>query len=284
MLFRPFFLGKEPQFGERVRRDHISPEFTESHFWTNYGLFFEREKECIEKEIIRRITIEGNKEPEVLWREIEDKIKNIYISKEDPIFLEKIKNNEFSKRVPKYKEIVIWKLLFIFSILFETLVLVFQSIFGGEFNPVIVIYGFLLGLGGFFLGEVLGDYMFYYEFARLGEAKARHLPNTVKIIIMGLVGLMLILFVAYLRSLGTDEINEKVSIIGLTILLGLAVAVVDAIKRKLIRMRDYYIEEQERGLQMMASKLHSEYIENYKRFFNDKWNELKTNKMGVTHA
>jgi len=286
MWLRPFFLGKEPKFGERVSRDHISLEFTEDHFWTNYRLFFDRERECIEKEIKKIIEENKNKEPEALWREIEDKIKGIYVSieEQDPNFLEKIKKSEFFKNVPEQRKIFVWKLLFIFSILFETLVLVFQSIFGGEFNPVILIFAFILAAGGFLLGEVLGDYLVYEHFAKKGEAKPAYTPGTIKTILMGLGGLIAILFVAFLRSLGTDEINEKVTIIGLTILLGFIVAVADAYKKKLIEIRKHYIEEQEKGLKMMASKLHGDYLENYKRFFYDKWNELKSTQKEVSHV
>lgn len=308
--------GKELKFGERVTRDHLEKDENEDEFWKKSELFFEKEKKCIEDEITRRIESEKEKNKEALWRKIEDEIKKIYVCKVDPKLLEKlidyiffvdpvllndIENKRFHDEVKKNRKFV-WNHLFIINFIWILLVfaLIFIYKYGIGLHLLIVfLYSFLLVLGGSFLGRVLGDYL--YKTIIKGEAKNRieeilMFPKALIKIISGEIGdafeetnqafhgLMLILLVAYWWSLGTNDMKDKVFIFLMIIGLGLIVIILEAIKTRSNKILEYCIQQQEKGLQVMASKLHWDKIEEYRKFFDEQWKVLSNIKKEIDHA
>ncbi len=273
------FLGEKLKFGERASMKNVPVGTPEESIWDE-KLFFNIESETIKKYIQQQVQDAVASNPEVnkenLWKKLEDEIRENYIISPDTELIERVKNKEFAKIIPSKKQILMWWILFVVSVLIETSILAIQTLFSGSFNPVILIYGFLLGLGGFFLGEALGDILFYNEFAKLGEIRREHRLNVAKLTIFAVVGILLIAFVAIVRSFGAYGIREKFVVIAITVLLGLSVAVIDGYRKKLSELRKYLLIEQERGLRHVASALHAEAIKHtYKNFFDQAWNTVK---------
>lgn len=273
------FLGEKLKFGERASMRNVPVGTPEENIWDE-KLFFNIESETIKKYIHQQVqdTVANNAEvdKESLWRKLEAEIRENYVISPDTELVERVKNKEFAKIIPSRRQILMWWVLFVVSVLIETSILAIQTLFSGSFNPVILIYGFLLGLGGFFLGEALGDILFYNEFAKLGEIRREHRLNVAKLIIFSAVGILLIAFVAIVRSFGAYGVREKFIVIAITVLLGLSVAVIDGYRKKLSELRKYLLIEQERGLRHVASALHAEAIKHtYKNFFDQVWNTVK---------
>lgn len=285
-LFGGLFEGEKLEFGSRATFKNVPPHKADQ-IWSDERLLFEIEREVIEKhiadEVENRLKNEQNPNKDSVWKDIENKIREIYIkTKEiDTKLIERVRNREFAKITPSEGTIYAWWFLLFVAVVAETFILVLQSVFGeAGFNPVILIYGFLLGLGGFFLGQALGKIMSYYEFAKRGELTKENRLNVVTVLLFTTIGILSIAFVAVVRSFGVETPREIFTVIGLTVLLGLSVALIEGYRKKLSELRKHFLHEQERGLQQIASKLHSEMLNSYRITFEKVWEENIKKKFG----
>lgn len=277
------FLGKKIEFGERAKLENIPASASEDQVLRNESVLFEIEKKVIEEEIEYSINSTFEKERNITeniknqkWQELEKNIKSKYCNVETDRLNEdlrkKVESGEFFRKVPRKSKITIWGILLAIGIIMETLVLVVQSILGGDFNPIILLYGALLGFGGFLIGHGLSDMIVEWDFRKKGEFKEEHRKSLASIIGIA-IGLIIVLFVAFIRQLGLEEASEKIVAVSLTFVLAALVAFLESMRNKFIKEREYYLSVFQKALQYIASKKHKENLESYKAFFDTKWGE-----------
>jgi len=285
-LFGGLFKGEKLKFGDRAAFVNVPPHKADQ-IWSNERILFEIEREVIENyianEVENRLKNEQNPNKDSVWKDIENKIRKFYIKTEeiDTKLIERVKNREFAKITPSKGTIYGWWFLLIVGLVAETSILVLQSVFGGAgFNPVIIFYGFLLGGGGFFLGKAIGEIMKHYEFAIRGELTKENRLKVVEVLKFGTAGILIIAFIAVVRSFSVETPREKFTVIGLTVLLGLSVALIEGYRKKLSELRNHFLEDLQRGLQQIATKLHSEMLDSYRITFERVWEENVKKKFG----
>lgn len=201
------------------------------------------------------------------WEKIRAEIRANYVTEWDSEILSKLRDGFYRKHCPSSGEIKAWKIAFILSIIGETTILVIQSIFSGGFNPMILLFAFLLALGGWLVGKFFGKYFWISKLKNLQmySKQLRLDPSEKGALILGTI---LIVFVALVRAVfgGEPEADtifvfftwSTIYIFLLTILLGATVAFTEAMKLFKIRMREECLISQQKALQMFASKKHDE--------------------------
>jgi len=259
------FLGKALKFGERATLENIEANEGISSLKTE-NILFNKEKEVIESKIDTEKITSKNKDQ--MWQELENKIKTTYCNL-DPY-------KEYSTlapdlgiyvdKIPSKGKIIAWTILLWIGLIAETFILVVQSILGGDFNPIILLYGALLGFGGFFIGHGLGDFIIEWDFRDLGQFKKEFKTSSASIIGI-VVGLIIVSFVAFIRQLGLEEPSEKITAIGLTFVLAGMVAYLESMRYRFKKERGYYMTIVQKILQYIATKNHKEHLENYKARF-----------------
>jgi len=289
-LFGGLFKGEKLKFGDRATFVNVPPHKADQ-IWSNERILFEIEREVIENyianEVENRLKNEQNPNKDSVWKDIENKIREFYIkTKEiDTKLIERVKNREFAKITPSEEEIRKWWVFFLGTLVAETSVIALQAVFGGAgFNLmiilVIIIYSILLGGGGFFLGQALGLIMKDYEFAKRGELTKENRSSVVDVLLSAIFGILAIAFVAVVRSFSVETPREKFTVIGITVLLGLLVALTDGYRKKLSELRKHFLEDLQRGLEQIATKLHSEMLDSYRITFERVWEENVKKKFG----
>jgi len=284
-LFGGSFEGKKLEKG-RATFKNVSPQ-EEDQIWSNERILFEIEREVIEKYIADTVANEflrnPNPDKESVWKKIEGEIRNTYIKTEeiDTKLIERVKNREFAEITPSKGTIVFLWLLLIVGVFAEILILVLLAVFGGAgFNFVIIIHGVLLAIGGGFLGYALGKIMIHYEFAKRGELTKDNRLHPIKVSLSAILGFLIIAFIALVRSFGAETPREKFTVIGITVLLGFSVALIEGFRGYYSKLRNHFLKQQERGLQQIATKLHSEMLDSYRITFEKVWEENVKKKFG----
>lgn len=154
-----------------------------------------------------------------------------------------------------------WLILLIIGIFMETAILVVQSAFAGGFNPVIILFAFMLAMGGILLGHSLGYFFFISELRRKGQSSVDEESKIPKSVFMAIIGIILILFVAYVRGFSDEGIDFEVFL--LTIVLGLMVATLEGIRENTIIKREEILIYRKLELIKIATKKHCENLGSY---------------------
>lgn len=161
-----------------------------------------------------------------------------------------------------------WLILLIIGIVMETAILVVQSVFAGGFNPVIILFAFMLAMGGILLGHSLGYFFFISELRRKGQSSAEEESKIPRSIFMAIVGIILILFVAYVRGMADEGIDFEVFF--LTIVLGLMVATLEGVRENTVIKREEILIYRKLELLKIATKKHCENLGVYLEGIKDK--------------
>ena len=148
---------------------------------------------------------------------------------------------------------------------------------------MIIFYGVLIGVGSFFIGEVIGDYLFEKELGRLNKFEKSHVMPTTERVIKLLGGIILVLLASVVRAIGAYSLKEKIIVFALTFVLALVAAVFEGVAHKLSELNKWAIKQQVDALRKYASKLHCESAKEdeqgdseYKRLIQKICNEIST--------
>lgn len=223
------------------------------------------------KEKIQEYEQEKNRNEEFWnkkWEEIEKQLKDTYVMQGDEIIvdeLEKSKKNFYKQLCPSDGKILVWRIAFCLSVIGETSILLVQGLLGGGFNPMILLFAGLLGLGGWLCGNFLGAWFWQNQVIKLGkfDPKTDSISTTEKFKLF--VGGVLIIFVATVRAIFSTESEvtidfNSIYIFTLTLILGLVVACTEGVVIYLKKKRDWSLSNQQSALKMYASKRHLELI------------------------
>ncbi|GAB6077495.1 hypothetical protein [Hydrogenobaculum acidophilum] len=191
-------------------------------------------------------------------KEIANKLKEIYTEKLDIEKVNKIRNMEsgiYRQKFTPSSKIFLFHFLYFMTVMAEIAILVIIGISEGGFNPVILVYGLLILLGSFLIGYGLGDIFYKSELGKLGQNEKsfgmhEHLS---KIYIV--LGLLLLLFVAFVRAAGSDSF---IQVFLLTLFLGLVAAIFEGTAWRMHNLNNWAIQRQEEAMRLYASKLHAE--------------------------
>lgn len=210
-------------------------------------------------------------------RDVILKEKEKYKEREDiPSFCEKLKNyliydrnmdekletayekytnleSEFVKLKPTK-----WLIMLILGIVMETAILVVQSAFAGGFNPVIILFAFMLAMGGVLFGHSLGYFFFISELRMKGQSSVDEESKLPRNVFMAVVGIILIFFVAYMRGISYEGIDFEV--FSLTIVLGVMIATLEGVRENTVIKREEILIYRKLELLKMATKKHCENI------------------------
>lgn len=201
----------------RFQSIHI-PKAKEDDIWKRdfYQEIFNIENKKIE-EWIKNVGPEKNK------NEIETKLKQFteFLSGEKDKILKSFDKDEYRHMYQEGKESNKYLIFLILSIIGETAILIVQSLMGGGFNPLILLYAGLLAVGGWLLGKVWANFSIKYEAQHKGVYDPTKHPSVFNLIYF-ILGVALTLFVAFVRAF-TDE-GFDIQVFILTILLALVVA------------------------------------------------------------
>lgn len=163
---------------------------------------------------------------------------------------------EFSKLNPKK-----WLFLLILGIVMETSILVIQSAFSGGFNPVIILFAFLLATGGVMFGHSLGSFFFISELRRKGQSSAEEESGMIRDIFVAVIGVILILFVAWFRGVSDEGIDMEVVL--LTVVLGSMVATLEGIRENTERKKKDILIYRRYELLKIATRKHCDSLAVY---------------------
>lgn len=262
MFFGSAYEGKKLNFGERADKENLREE---SELWKDES-FFNLERKVIENQLKKceeksKISEDDN----CTCGKIREGLKNYLPKKEDVEILENLKEDygddlNLKKEIDKLHP-TRWLIGFIVAVVLETSVLVVQAIGSGGFNPVILLFAGMLALGGWLLGYGLGGLLAIYKLKKMHSMTNRELGNKPMFFIAVIIGIIVIGFVAVVRSL-EDEIFYYVTFF-LTIILGGVVAVLEAFRERDSLAKKHIIDSRVKLLRIIASKKHNENIKEY---------------------
>ncbi|MFP3158419.1 MAG: hypothetical protein RXR65_01415 [Hydrogenobaculum sp.] len=253
--------GIELKFGKRADIENISPDHGVEYIFENPRVLYDLEKEAIAKHIRTRIDELCNNEEEKkkLIQTIKDDYCSGYEKDDITIINEAIKDNLFKRKFHSTSAIIGYTAAFVVIILLEIAFLMFIGWSeGGGFNPIIVLYGVFIGVASFFIGEVIGDYLFEKELGRLSKFERSHVMPTTERVIKLSLGLILVLFVSIVRAIGTYSFEEMIIVFTVTSVLALVAAAFEGVAHKLSKLNEWAIDQQVEALRKYASKLNCE--------------------------
>ncbi|MEZ0322882.1 MAG: hypothetical protein ABWJ98_01035 [Hydrogenothermaceae bacterium] len=164
---------------------------------------------------------------------------------------------EYNRTHPKR-----WLIALIIGILLETSILVVQSLYGGGFNPIIILFAFMLAIGGILLGQWL-EFLFYVsEHRNVSQSSEGVEKQNFMKVFLGLVGIILIIFVATVRSI-SDEEGIDVLVFSITVILGLMVATLEGVREYSVHKLKDLIEYRRIYLRAIATKMHCQNKDKY---------------------
>jgi len=278
--------GIELKFGKRADIENISPEYDVEYIFENPRVLYDLEKKAIEKHIRTRTDELCNNEEEKkkLIQTIKDDYCSGYEKDDITIINEATKDNLFKRKFHSTSAIRGYTAAFVVIILLEIAFLMFIGWSeGGGFNPIIILYGFFIGVGSFFIGEVIGDYLFEKELGRLTKFERSRVMTTSERAIKFLGGIIVVLFFSGVRAIGAYSLKEKIIVFVFTLILASVAAVLEGVAHKLSKLNGWAIEQQVKALRKYASKLHCESAKEdeqgdseYKRLIQKICNETST--------
>ncbi|MEJ5172806.1 MAG: hypothetical protein WHT47_03755 [Hydrogenothermaceae bacterium] len=239
--------GQLLKFGSRANFENLKPHHKS---FGDDNVIFEVEKDVILK------SKEKLKEGKLDLSEYCSKLKEYFsFKREDEESLEegleRYRNleEEYNKLNPKK-----WLIALIVGITLETSILIIQSIYGGGFNPVIIIFAFILAMGGILLGQLIGYFFFVSELRKRGQSSHHVESKTGMKIFIGVVGIILIGFISVLRALSDDGLD--LGVLSLTVVLGLMVATLEGIREYNKEKRKDLLMYRRLSLLKRATELH----------------------------
>ena len=252
--------GVRLEFGKRADIQNVPANYDIEYIFENPKILYELERETIVKHIRTRLDELCNNDSKL--KEFLQKIKDIYANdyeKEDATLIdEAIKENLFKQKLHSSTSIILSRVAFVGIILIEMILLIAIGLLqGGGFNPIIILYGFLILIGSFLVGNVLGNHFFKQELGRMGKFDRSYVMPPTEIAVKLSLGLVLILFVAASRAIGADSIGQIFGVFLLTVILALVAAVFEGMAYKFSKLNDWAISNQAKALRKYASYLHS---------------------------
>jgi hypothetical protein len=187
-----------------------------------------------------------------------DAIQATYAPKDEvlnPKIYADAQNGHLKRQAPSVKAIVGMRVAFWIAVLAETTVMLVQQALTGDFNPFIVVLAILLALGGYLQGRGLGEYLakrWAEDTGRLPKPDVRLAPQWLQ---LG-IGTALILLIAVVRGAGAFEPVQFALVFFVTLLLGEAVAVFEALQVRHRSVRDALLVEMEQAQRWQANISH----------------------------
>jgi len=278
--------GIELKFGKRADIENISANYDVEYIFENPRVLYDLEKEAIAKHIKTRTDELCNNEEEKkkLIQTIKDYYCRGYEKDDITIINEAIKDNLFKRKFHSTSAIIGARVVFVVIILLEIAFLMFIGWSeGGGFNPIIVLYGVLIGVGSFFIGEVIGDYFFEEELGRLNKFDRSRVMSTRRRVTELLGGIIVVLFFSGVRAIGAYSLEEMIIVFVFTLILASVAAVLEGVAHEFSKLNGWAIEQQVKALRKYASKLHCESAKEdeqgdseYKRLIQKICNEIST--------
>ncbi len=255
-------MGVKLTFENRAGKEH----FNESDDIWDIDLIYRIESSCIHSHLRDRANLES---PPQWENNIEKEIKDFYAKESKELVavsddnLRKAARGEYKKMAPTESAIRTWLIFTAIALLAELSVVIIQGLFSGDFNPFIIVLAIMLGLGGILQGYGVGSLFFRRWLKSIGEGTAEHHTEWWTIGI----GTVLILLVSAFRAFGSFEAFQFLLIFSITLFFGEAVAISEAMHRKLQEMRKWCLDIQQRAQHFHATRGHKEKLEDYKKFY-----------------
>lgn len=260
---------------ERFNFTNLKPD-EKDKIW-DINCLFNKEVEHIKKyfreKILELSMLKGNltkdeekKFWEEKWKYIENQLEKTYLMNPDTIKKEEIEKakKHYKEQCPSVEKILVWRIVFWLSVIGETLILVVQGLAGGGFNLIILLFAFLLALGGWFCGNFLGAWFWQNNAEKTGTFNPKRDSISRMELFQLFLGVILILFVATIRAVFSTESTgidfNSMYVFTLTIILGLVVAGTEGSCIYLKKKRNWCLTNQEDALKMYASEQHADYL------------------------
>lgn len=254
-------IGKQLKFGETAGIENLRDE----NEVFEIDCFYNLQKQVIDAEIKKRLSEKSGEERLNMWNSLKGQIKTTYCN--EPKFemkeYEEAEKGWYKKNCPDKKELIKWRILFWIAVLFESSILIVQGLLSGDFNPFVIVLAFLLGVGGFFQGQWLGA-LFHANWLRRVHMASGTEKTTMELI-LGIVGTILILFVAAIRAIGSYDQFEFLNVFFLTIFLGEVVSIAEAVFLNSKKKMNFCILKQEQACKVRAAKRHESDLEKMDR-------------------
>lgn len=255
-------MGVNLTFNNRAGKEN----FNESDDIWDIDLIYRIESKCIHSHLKDQSNL---KSPPQWENNIEKEIKDTYAKESENLVavsmvnLQKANKGEYKKMAPTESAIRTWLIFTVIAVLAELTVVIIQGMFSGDFNPFIVVLAIMLGLGGILQGYGLGTLFFrgWLKSINEGIKESHHAWWAVGI------GTVLILLVSGARAFGSFETLQFLLVFFITLFFGEAVAISEAMHKKLKEMRNWCLDIQQRAQHFHATSGHSEKLEEYKKFY-----------------
>lgn len=255
-------MGERLNFIEQAQPMH----FGENDDIWDIDLIYRIESNCIHD----YLRSQANLQSPPIWEDnIENAIKSNYANeKKDMVVIsrdeiERAAQGKYKKIAPTDSAIKTWLIFTVIAVLAELSVVIIQGLFSGDFNPFIIVLAIMLGLGGILQGYGLGTLFFRGWLKSIGEGvkERHHAWWTVGI------GTVLILLVSVFRAVGSLEMLQFFIVFFITLFFGEAVAISEAMHKKLEETRKWCLGIQLQAQRAHATRGHYEKLEEYKKFY-----------------
>lgn len=249
-------------FKEKAQPMH----FGESDDIWDKDLIYRIESNCIHDYLRSQANLQSPR----IWKDnIEKDIKDTYAKESEDLVaigrdnLEKAAQGKYEKMAPTDSAIRTWLIFTVIAVLAELSVVIIQGLFSGDFNPFIIVLAIMLGLGGILQGYGLGTLFFRGWLKSIDEGikERHHAWWTVGI------GTVLILLVSGSRAFGSFETLQFLLVFFITLFFGEAVAISEAMHKKLKETRKWCLGIQLQAQRFHATRGHTEKLEEYKKFY-----------------
>jgi hypothetical protein len=246
------------KFGERASHENFSPDADE---W-DFHLVFNLEKEAIDNYL--------REQAGANWRELKsvqaaqeqmpdlnNSIAATYAPSGDkPIqrVYDDAARGSLRLEAPTNGKIRAMTTLLVLSVIAESTVMLIQQVLATDFNPFILVFAFMLAVGGFLQGHGVGNLIFrrWKEDTRRAEKGDRPLIYWIEVS----VGTLLILLIASARSVFLFEPLMIFLLFSVTLFFGEAVSLFEALREKYKSMRILLLAEMLQAQKWQANMSH----------------------------
>jgi hypothetical protein len=251
---------------ERAGVEHLHP----TQYWDLNGKAAVETRHISETLIpasVNEFVSDGKTNPEEGWTSFAINLKTTYIRDRinpDPEIMNRARSGDYQREAPSSRAVITMLALFWLAAILEAFVFVLQALFGGSFNPVIILLAVLLATGAFLIGSGLGQIL--YRRWCVSYLKAER--ETVKVNIANIaVGAVILVTIAFFRAWGVGEFVAGAVAFVMTFLLGAICALFETLHTLLRNKRERLLLLQGQAQEWVADAAHDQRFHEYRSVY-----------------
>lgn len=251
---------------ERASVEHLQP----TQYWDLNGKAAVETRHISETLIpasVNEFVSDGKTNPEEGWTSFAINLKTTYIRHRinpDPEIMNRSRSGDYQREAPSSRAVMTTMALFWLASALEVFVFVLQALFGGSFNPVILLLAALLATGAFMIGNGLGQIIY----RRWCTSYLKAASETAKVNVANIaLGLVILMTVALFRAYGVGEFVAGFFAFVITLLLGAICALFETLHSSLKSKRERLLLLQGQAQEWIADAAHEQRFDEYRSVY-----------------